>query len=548
MTRVLVIGGYGTFGRRLVHLLSQIEGLQVWVAGRSASRAQAAIDALDGPASLHTLALDRSQPLPRGLAFDVVVDAVGPFQGYGAAADYVLDACEAWGACYVDLSDDPAFCAHMLARAGDSPVTVATGWSTFSAVTGAVHHALGGGLPLASGIVPSPRLPMGRAVIDSVLSYAGRPLPGSGAPGLTRTVRRTVAPPGTTPMRALLFSNVATPDAVLLDPDATGWVAPQPEILHRALIVLARLARWRLMPPLRLFGPLIHGVQARLRLGEPRGGLWVESGGRRWDLVGEGETGPYVPVIPAAALITALHAGESFAPGPLRPGEDFPLERLTAFFDRLGIRHGEREAGAGLYDRALGGAMARLPEQIQRVHDGGTFSGRAVVERGRNPLGRGVARLLRLPPAGEHDLRVSIHTDARGREVWRRDYDGHAMVSVQQIGTGRSAHTVVERFGPFAVFLGLAVEDDRLVYRTRGWSVFGLPLPFALRPRGEVFETVDAAGRFTFHVDMQAPGFGRLVRYRGWLAPEGQDGAPRPKPRAVTNPSGGIRRDTRNAG
>jgi hypothetical protein len=34
-------------------------------------------------------------------------------------------------------------------------------------------------------------------------------------------------------------------------------------------------------------------------------------------------------------------------------------------------------------------------------------------------------------------------------------------------------------------------------------------------------ETVDAAGRFRFDVEMRLPfGLGRLVRYRGWLVPD----------------------------
>ena len=515
MTEVLVIGGYGTFGLRLVRLLSAVQGLRVHVAGLSRDNAARAIADVQGAAKLVPLQMDRRQPLHFDRDFDVVVDAVGPFQSYGDTADHVIDYCERTGATYIDFSDDPHFCARMAERAARSPVTVATGWSTYSAVTGAVHHALGGGRPLRAGIVPSPKLPMGRAVIRSVLAYAGEPLPG-GAKGQTRTLRRSVAPPGAVPMRSLLFSNVATPDAVLVDAGATGWTAPQPEILHRLLVGMARLRALRLLPPLTVFARIIHAVQAVVRVGEPRGGLFVEAGARRWDLIGEGDTGPYVPAIPACALIAAIHAGERFAPGLLRAGSDFGLERLTPFFDRLGIAHGERAEAGPLYHRVLGGAMERLPKPIRDLHQGGRFRGRAVVERGRNPLGRLVATLLGLPPAGEHAVDVSI-TEEDGVERWSRTYDGREMLSFQREGRGRAAHTVVERFGPFAVWLALSVEGDRLRYTTRGWTVLGLRLPGALAPGGDVFEWVDGHGRFNFHVDMRAPGFGRLVRYRGWL-------------------------------
>ena len=519
MTRVLVIGGYGTFGLRLVRLLSRMEGLTVDVAGLSEAKAAEAIADIAGLATLVPVGMDRREPLNPARTPDVVVDVVGPFQGYGPASDHVIDYCERVGATYVDLSDDPHFCARMAARAQASPVTVATGWSTFSAVTGAVHHHLAGGTPLRSGIVPSPKLPMGRAVIASVLHYAGEPLPG-GARGQTRTLRRTVAPPGTLPLRSLLFSNVATPDAVLLDAGATGWTAPQPELLHRGLIAAARLRARRLLPPLLRFLPLIHAAQSVVRLGEARGGLFVEAGARRWDLIGEGDTGPYVPAIPAAALVEAIHAGERFAPGLLRAGPDFGLQRLTPFFDELDIRYGERVEAGPLYERVLGGGMARLPEPIRDLHRGGRFRGPASVERGRNPLGRLLATLLRLPPSGEHEVDVRITEDG-GVERWSRTYSGREMLSFQREGEGRAAHTVVERFGPFAVWLALSVEGGgegaRLRYTPRGWTALGLRLPRALMPGGDVYEWVDESGRFNFHVDMRAPGFGRLVRYYGSL-------------------------------
>jgi len=93
------------------------------------------------------------------------------------------------------------------------------------------------------------------------------------------------------------------------------------------------------------------------------------------------------------------------------------------------------------------------------------------------------------------------------------------MFSLQSRGEGRQDGLIIERFGPIAVQLGLSVDGERLRYQTRGWSFLGLPLPRALVPGGDVHEAVDAQGRFTFHVDMIAPGLGRLVRYEGWLDP-----------------------------
>src|SRR5471032_3407157 len=85
--RVLVIGGYGFFGRRLVERLSLQAGLHVIVAGRSAQQAGALVADLQ-PTSLATLegiALDAlSDELPGELdrlRVRAVVHTSGPFQG-----------------------------------------------------------------------------------------------------------------------------------------------------------------------------------------------------------------------------------------------------------------------------------------------------------------------------------------------------------------------------------------------------------------------------------------------------------------------------------
>jgi saccharopine dehydrogenase-like NADP-dependent oxidoreductase len=87
--RVVVIGGYGFFGRRLVQRLAPDADLQLLVAGRSLRHAQATADALGQPgaAEITGVALDASAPtLANDLARlepDLAVLASGPFQGAG---------------------------------------------------------------------------------------------------------------------------------------------------------------------------------------------------------------------------------------------------------------------------------------------------------------------------------------------------------------------------------------------------------------------------------------------------------------------------------
>src|SRR5262245_20020140 len=101
MTRpltVLIVGGYGTFGGRLAHLLRDVNGLTLLIGGRSLSRAQEFCSAggneappsrpaIEGIFSkLRPVLFNRDADLLsqlRELAPDIAVDASGPFQSYG---------------------------------------------------------------------------------------------------------------------------------------------------------------------------------------------------------------------------------------------------------------------------------------------------------------------------------------------------------------------------------------------------------------------------------------------------------------------------------
>src|SRR5690242_17163629 len=83
---VLVIGGSGAFGRRLVDGLARTTAFDVVVAGRDLARAEAIAAALGGGRArgwrLNTAAASPTELRATG-AF-VAIDAAGPFQG----ADY----------------------------------------------------------------------------------------------------------------------------------------------------------------------------------------------------------------------------------------------------------------------------------------------------------------------------------------------------------------------------------------------------------------------------------------------------------------------------
>jgi hypothetical protein len=175
---------------------------------------------------------------------------------------------------------------------------------------------------------------------------------------------------------------------------------------------------------------------------------------------------------------------------------------------------------ASLHARLLGAAFNNLPPAVRDLHDGaarGTFRGVAKVERGAGLIARLAAWLFGFPAAGE-SIPIELVIEASGeREIWRRDFGGQRFESELTLGRGRNDRLLVERFGAARVGLALIVEENRLRIIPRRMSVFGVPFPSALLPRGESFES-EVDGRFSFDVEIDLPLAGLVVRYQGWLA------------------------------
>jgi len=554
MTRVLIVGGYGTFGARLARLLAEDGRLTLILAGRSQSKAQALCASLPAGAGREALAFDREGEVEAAIAAarpDVVVDAAGPFQLYGADPYRLARACLAAGADYLDLADAAGFVegiGTLDVQAKAAGRVALSGLSTFPALSAAVIERIGADLDVvrsvSAGVAPSPWAGVGLSVVRAVSSYAGKRLPliRGGRPahgrGLIDSRRRTIAPPGAMPMHSLRFSLAETADLTarsgVLEGVETRWTGagPQPPLLHDLLSLAARLVRWRLLPSLEPFARLFHWGTRTFRWGERRGGMFVEIEGSRdaeivrrsWHLIAEGDDGPNVPVIGAAAVIRRLADGVRPEPGAHPASGAVSLAEYEAVFSTLAITTGVRdEAQEGpLYARVLGSAWRDLPAPIRAMHDLAgekVVRGEAEVERGRGPLAWLFATVMGLPRAGR-DVPVEVRfSEERGGELWRRTFAGRSFRSFQEEGRGRNAHLVVERFGPVAVGMAAVVEGERLRLVIRRATLFGIPLPAFLRPSaGDTCERVDEHGRFRFEVEIVAPIPGLLVRYRGWLA------------------------------
>ncbi|MDF1668731.1 MAG: DUF4166 domain-containing protein [Roseovarius sp.] len=550
--KILVLGGYGVFGGRLIELLSDLPQIEMIVAGRNLARAEKYCAAFSGQAKVRALQLDRNDIAEELVAEqpDLVVDASGPFQEYGDHGYLVIEACIKHRVNYLDFADaaDFVFGVSQLDRAArDAGVFALSGVSSFPVLTAAVLSEMSKSMDVLSvtgGIAPSPFAGIGLNVMRAVVGYAGAPvqLTQNGqqttVPGLTQSMRYTIAVPGKLPLANIRFSLVDVPDLQILPSEFPQlrdiWMGagPVPESLHRVLNLLAKARAKLNLPSFTPLAPLFYAVLNLAKFGEHRGGMFVHATGvrdgvpheRSWHLLAEGDDGPYIPSMAIEAIVRKHIAQDVPAPGARPATITLTLEDYERLFEGRTITTGFREEpspNAPLYRQVLGDAFDSLPSQIRALHDdcqARSWTGSARVQRGTGALSRALGWMLGFPPGAENTP-VTVQFDPiEGGETWRRTFGSRSFSSTQTRGSGRNDHLLLERFGPIAVALALVVQDNKLYLVPRRWTFCGLPMPKALLPDGKSFEA-QVDGKFHFNVEISAPLVGLIAAYQGELEP-----------------------------
>lgn len=340
MKSIVVLGGYGNFGRRIVAALAREPACRVFVCGRNIEQARRVAQQEGGsaePLSLDCHAPNFSSELRR-IGAALVIHTAGPFQGQGYA---VPQACIAAGAHYIDLADGRAFVCGIkaldaAARAND--VLVVSGASSLPALSSAVVDALRSEFSSIDAIdhgITSGAKPPGQATMTGVLAYAGKPLPqwqdgkwetAFGWQNLAR--RRYPAPVGTRwiaqcdvpdlelfperyrPVRSVQFHAGVGPTASMLGLGLASWLVrigglrslvPYVSALHRAASVIER------------FGSKCSAMHVTVRGVDLNGQPAV----RTWYLVAEQDHGPFIPCFPAIALARKILRNETTARGAI---------------------------------------------------------------------------------------------------------------------------------------------------------------------------------------------------------------------------------------
>ncbi|MEJ0100130.1 MAG: saccharopine dehydrogenase NADP-binding domain-containing protein [Pseudomonadota bacterium] len=347
--RVIVLGGAGNFGARIVRALGGDRNIELLSAGRRAL-------AVPGAPQVTTVALDiAADDFPARLAAlapHLVIHCVGPFQGQ----DYrVAEAALAAGAHYLDLADGRDFVAdfarHNDAKARAAGRCAVSGASTLPALSAAVLDELCNGLQprqIDICIAPGQKAPRGAATLAAVFSYLGSAVSVWEEGGWRartgwmdlRRVRLDFA------TRWAALCDV--PDLALLPARYPGLrsarfhAALEFGIEHFALWLLAACRRIGPPLPVRRWAIAMNGMAGWL---DARGGEWggmrvsvlgVRGDGRRvrrnWLLTTPAVEGPEIPCMAAILLARRIAAGEAPPPpgaaacaGFLRLDEFAPL-------------------------------------------------------------------------------------------------------------------------------------------------------------------------------------------------------------------------------
>lgn len=186
MKKVIVLGGYGNFGKRIVENLSSIKDITILIAGRNLSKSSALVEELKAisQAHLEPLVIDIfakyfKEQLVKISPF-LVIHTSGPFQGQ----DYrVPKACIECGAHYIDLADDRRFVCdigELDNQAKEKGVLIVSGASSVpglsSAVVDSYQNQFSAIESIALAIAPGNKAERGLATVEAILSYTGHPL------------------------------------------------------------------------------------------------------------------------------------------------------------------------------------------------------------------------------------------------------------------------------------------------------------------------------------------------------------------------------------
>lgn len=361
MNKVLILGGYGNFGKRIAASLVG-KNIPVVIAGRNRLKAEQLVKALGNNAAAATF--DIHAALAEQLKIikpAVVINTCGPFQN----ADYlVAKTCIANNVHYLDLADGREFVTGIteLDRAAKQHgVSIISGASTVPGLSSAVLEHF---KPEFSefdtfkfGISPGQKAERGLATTQGIMTYVGKPLKPFASitprPHGWQDIYRQEYPG----LGKRWMANCDIPDLDLLPKHYNikkiqFSAGLELSFLHLGTWALSWLVRFGIPLPLpRLASPLLTASNWFDLFGSADGGMHMIISGkdnngepltRKWFIIAKEGHGPHLPTIPAILLAERLAKGEKMPAGAMPCLGQVSLEDYLAELDGLAVEVFER--------------------------------------------------------------------------------------------------------------------------------------------------------------------------------------------------------------
>lgn len=366
--RVLILGGYGNFGKRIAENLSEVKDITIIIAGRNRNKADTLCQALTlngAKSSLEPAVIDIYQPTfvdeLKSLSPDLVIHTGGPFQGQNYA---VPDACISIGSHYIDLADDRRFVCDITSlneAAIKNDLLVVSGASSVpglsSTVIDSFIHEFSSLNEIDFAIAPGNKAERGEATVKGILSYTGHPFSAFHNGRWTNQY-------GWMSPRKLNFgselgkrwlANIDIPDLELFPerykPVNTvkfqaGLELP---LLHFGMVFMAALAKVGLIKDWSKFTkPIFKSSELFKRLGTDKGAMQINLSGVdntkqvkhiKWTLNANDNIGPYIPTISTIIIAKKLITGTIQTRGATPCLGLYTLEEFDQEAIPLGIFH-----------------------------------------------------------------------------------------------------------------------------------------------------------------------------------------------------------------
>ena len=335
MYRILVLGGYGNFGARIVRSLCSHPNVQLIIAGRNINSANGLLDSLEHKANHTTVAIDQNSSSfideLKDLNVDCLMHTSGPYQGQGYD---VAQACINTNTNYVDLADGRAFVENFQSlnnEAEANDVLLISGASTLPGVSSAVVRQFSREFEKLNSIrvciSPGNQAPRGKSTIAAVLSYCGKSIKCRIGGQWQNLYGWQDLHPHRFPRLGKRWLGICDVPDLSLFP--VQYPTVQTVLFHAALeTIVSQLGFWSIAALTRIgiirnpkkLAPIVYKLGEWLNfMGTPDGGMFVRLQGVTaenkkkeliWYLTALNGHGPEIPTIPAIILARKLADGK----------------------------------------------------------------------------------------------------------------------------------------------------------------------------------------------------------------------------------------------